>query len=336
MCVYTGLLLGFHPSIGCIYTTVAYISLNFGCERETRQTRGGWRGERETLCALPAIFSYFLLLYRLSRTVLEDGWLWLRMEGERKRRSRRRRKKKGADLFWSTERNSSARIAISLHGPLNGRAGEGARASVCRQERRLLAPPVVVSLLWSLIVFFCWFTTFFSRADEIQHESNQSFGQSSRAAREKKQKKMKDGNVVCGLPFLCVCQIHILFGIVIPLDNPPPIPPLIDLVQSVGESERETINDGIDHCCPARGESIDWYCLLCVSTIFGVFSHHHHLFCCCDRDGLTLLFCFCFLVEIILSRCWAKEIEKTIAAVWYSSWVILCVLLPYVKHGCPY
>lgn len=44
--------------------------------------------------------------------------------------------------------------------------------------------------------------------------------------------------------------------------------------------ERETINDGIDHCCPARGESIDWYCLLCVSTIFGVFSHHHHLFCC--------------------------------------------------------
>jgi hypothetical protein len=41
---------------------------------------------------------------------------------------------------------------------------------------------------------------------------------------------------------------------------------------------------------------------------------------------------------MILSRCWArKEMRKTIAAaVWHSSWVILCLLLPYVKHDCPY
>lgn len=91
--------------------------------RDTIQTRGG--RERTTLCALPAIFSYFSfsMLATLSGTVLEDGWLWPRMEGGGKK----------ADLFWSTERNSSARIAISLHGPLNGRA-EKERVRLCRQD----------------------------------------------------------------------------------------------------------------------------------------------------------------------------------------------------------
>ena len=116
------------------------------------------------------------------------------------------------------------------------------------------------------IVLFSWFTTFPGLWNRTRSESK--FRPLQRNSRRKKR---EDGSVVCGVPPFFVSQIHILFGILIPLD-PPPIPPLIDLVQSV-ERERETINDGIDHCCPARGESIDWYCLLCVSTNFwGVFS----------------------------------------------------------------
>jgi len=120
LCVRTG---SSSDSIHRVYTTVAYSSLNFGCE-ETRQNRGG---EHCVSCPL----SFLLIFFFCARTVLEDGCVWARMG------------KKKTDLFWGTERNSSARIAISLHGPLNGRAGKE-RVRLCRQA---VSPPVVVSLL---------------------------------------------------------------------------------------------------------------------------------------------------------------------------------------------
>lgn len=68
--------------------------------RDTIQTRGG--GGRTTLCALPAIFSYFSfsMLATLSGTVLEDGWLWPRMEGGKKKQ------------IYSGARNAIARLVL--------------------------------------------------------------------------------------------------------------------------------------------------------------------------------------------------------------------------------
>ncbi len=133
---------------------------------------------------------------------------------------------------------------------------EGARASV---PARLLKPhQLLLSLICYDALLFCLVDSQPFRAVEIEHESNQKFRPEQKAVHNVIQLlEDKRWKFCLWFAFLCVCQIHILFGILIPLE--PPTHSTFDRSRPVGGRmrERETINDGIDHCCPARGESID-------------------------------------------------------------------------------
>ncbi len=183
---------------------------------DTIQTRGGV-GEN-IVCVAGYLFLFFLLWHS------SGGWMAMASNG---------RREKKADLFWSTERNSSARIAISLHGPLNGRA-EKERVRLCRQT---VSP---TSCCLFVMMPYCFVLMIHNLFGPLKSNTNRikSFGQSRELCTTSyscSKKKMEIWFVVC---LLCVSNPYSIWDSDTVIE--PPTHSTFDRSRPVGGRVRES------------------------------------------------------------------------------------------------